>query len=81
MESACAQILGHTYYFHVPFKPGTGEPWGPFGWGEMKDHIFYTSGLKARWMAPVPEEDSLRGLPNLNWASDHIAIVADLEFT
>eukprot|EP00929_Paragymnodinium_shiwhaense_P118526 TRINITY_DN90440_c0_g1_i1.p1 TRINITY_DN90440_c0_g1~~TRINITY_DN90440_c0_g1_i1.p1 ORF type:complete len:684 (+),score=79.45 TRINITY_DN90440_c0_g1_i1:60-2111(+) len=78
-ESVCKRILGHMYYYHLAFKPQTGQDW-PGGWGEMKDHILYSPGLRAVWMLPPPPPESLHGLPNLNWSSDHIAIVGDLEF-
>lgn len=79
MASAVQKVTGNHYLFVSPWRPTDGTPWLPHGWGEMKDHIFYSNGLQVTWLLPPPAFEDMRGMPSLSWASDHLAIVADLE--
>mmetsp|Transcript_49082 Transcript_49082/g.111350 ORF Transcript_49082/g.111350 Transcript_49082/m.111350 type:complete len:92 (+) Transcript_49082:130-405(+) len=90
MKSAYKELTGEHAIFTCNFRPKTGEDW-PRPWVEMKDYIFSGTGksdtatgteptLQPVFVLPPPELESLRGLPNLASPSDHVALVADLEF-
>ena len=84
-ESAYEKCTGSHALFTAPFLPKTGEP-SPIPFVEMKDHIFVKSGgiypLRPTAALPPPALDTIRGaLPSLCWPSDHMALVADFEWT
>lgn len=81
LASAYEVLTGAMYLYLAPFRPTTGEPWPPDGWGEMKDHIFSSRGLKAEWILPPPPLEQLPPMPSLCWASDHLAMLADFSFS
>lgn len=79
LANAMRELTGSCALFVAGFNPhcGTERPPGT-PWIEMRDHIFHSQHFEACAAAPAPHLDSIRGLPNLSWPSDHMALCVDL---
>eukprot|EP00040_Diaphanoeca_grandis_P025854 m.143887 g.143887 ORF g.143887 m.143887 type:complete len:699 (-) comp30342_c1_seq1:189-2285(-) len=78
--SVYKEKTGSRSLYECYFAPNVGLK-RDYLWYECKDHIYYeTSKLKALVVAGPPPMDTIVGLPNLTWGSDHMAYVADFEF-
>ena len=78
--SAYEQATGRRALMTLRFRPSTGEP-TPGAWVECRDHILCSRDMRVVAALPPPETESLRGMPSLAWPSDHVALVADLEWS
>mmetsp|Transcript_1074 Transcript_1074/g.2330 ORF Transcript_1074/g.2330 Transcript_1074/m.2330 type:complete len:248 (+) Transcript_1074:772-1515(+) len=79
LRSAYGDVTGTSALMEVYFHPKTGLDRSSI-FVECRDHIFASNDLRACSVLPPPKHESVRGLPNLCWPSDHLALVADLEW-
>jgi len=77
MRNAAEEATGTAAFARLPFALSSGAP-RPNGWSETRDHIFCSRNLRVAALLPPPALESVRGIPNLCWGSDHMAMVADL---
>ena len=80
LRNAYEAATGASPLAWLPFRPSTGGALEPGQlWVECRDHIFCSDDFSVAYALPPPSaQDSMRGMPNLTWASDHLAMVADL---
>jgi len=84
LRNAYEAVTGTSALTSLPFRPTTGLPVDPRrggAWVECRDHIFCSRGLRVTAVLPPPADpETMRGMPSLTWPSDHLALVADLEW-
>ena len=77
LRNACEDATGTSAFMRLTFNPKHGKE-TPSTFVECRDHILCSRDMRVASVLPPPALESIRGLPNLCWPSDHLALVADL---